>query len=215
MIRTLVSASSELARAGLVAVVRGDARLVVAGETTPAMLVARIRALDPDVVLEESDPTAAALGTPSVALVDDFSAAWTHARDVRGEPGALAILTRDAAPHEIVAAIVAVAAGLVAVQPRALATLFEPIPSVGPDARNDDGLESRFATLDRRERLTAREIDVLGELARGVPNKTIAARLRISEHTVKFHVGSIFAKLSVASRTEAVTQGVRLGLIML
>jgi NarL family two-component system response regulator YdfI len=56
---------------------------------------------------------------------------------------------------------------------------------------------------------------VLGELARGVPNKTIAARLAISEHTVKFHIASIFAKLGVASRTEAVTQGVRRGLIML
>ena len=63
--------------------------------------------------------------------------------------------------------------------------------------------------------LTPREVEVLGELARGVPNKTIAGRLAISEHTVKFHIASIFAKLGVASRTEAVTQGVRLGLIML
>jgi len=55
---------------------------------------------------------------------------------------------------------------------------------------------------------------VLAELARGVPNKTIAARLAISEHTVKFHVASIFAKLGVASRTEAVAHGIRLGLVM-
>jgi DNA-binding CsgD family transcriptional regulator len=52
-------------------------------------------------------------------------------------------------------------------------------------------------------------------MARGSPNKEIAARLGISEHTVKFHVGSIFAKLGVSSRTEAVTQGMRLGLVML
>jgi DNA-binding NarL/FixJ family response regulator len=63
--------------------------------------------------------------------------------------------------------------------------------------------------------LTARERGVLSELARGVPNKTIAARLGISEHTVKFHIASIFAKLAVSSRTEAVARGARLGLVML
>jgi DNA-binding CsgD family transcriptional regulator len=56
---------------------------------------------------------------------------------------------------------------------------------------------------------------VLAELARGAPNKTIAARLGISEHTVKFHIASIFAKLAVSSRTEAVARGARLGLVML
>ncbi len=217
MIRTLVCAASELARAGLVAVVRADTRLALAGEATPAGLAARVRALDPDVVLEERAPAAAAIGTPSVALVDDPAAAWTQARDARSERGAHAILGRDASPSEIVGAIVAVAAGLVAAQPHVLESLFDH-PSRGSvrnGTRGDDGRADRDDVATHGERLTVREIDVLGELARGVPNKTIAARLRISEHTVKFHVASIFAKLAVASRTEAVTQGVRLGLIML
>lgn len=216
MIRTLVSASSELARAGLVAIVRGDTRLVIAGATTPMMLSERVRSLEPDVVLEERETLAAALGMPSVALVDDPIAAWTNARDVRGVSNAIAILARDASPQEIVAAIVAVAAGLIAVQPRTLVGSFENDSSVVPRDIPQDGRDApRAARLEPRERLTAREIDVLGELARGVPNKTIAARLGISEHTVKFHVASIFAKLAVTSRTEAVTQGVRLGLVML
>ena len=59
--------------------------------------------------------------------------------------------------------------------------------------------------------LTAREIEVLRALADGLGNKQIAARLAISEHTVKFHVASIFEKLGAASRTEAVTMGIRLG----
>ena len=54
-----------------------------------------------------------------------------------------------------------------------------------------------------------------GQLARGAGNKQIATALMISEHTVKFHLASIFAKLGVSSRTEAVTHGVRRGLIML
>jgi DNA-binding CsgD family transcriptional regulator len=65
------------------------------------------------------------------------------------------------------------------------------------------------------QQLTPREIEVLGMLAEGLGNKTIARRLGISEHTVKFHVGSILAKLDASSRTEAVTLGARRGLIML
>ena len=64
------------------------------------------------------------------------------------------------------------------------------------------------------ETLTPREIEVLGMLAEGEGNKQIARRLGISEHTVKFHVGSILAKLGAATRTEAVTLGLRGGLIM-
>jgi DNA-binding NarL/FixJ family response regulator len=65
------------------------------------------------------------------------------------------------------------------------------------------------------EQLTAREREVLAFMSDGLGNKEIAARLGISEHTVKFHTSSILGKLSVASRTEAVTQGIRRGLIAL
>ena len=63
--------------------------------------------------------------------------------------------------------------------------------------------------------LTQRELQALRLLAEGLPNKTIATRLGISEHTVKFHVNSILGKLGAQSRTEAVTRATRLGLILL
>ena len=201
MIRTIVSASSELARTGLAAVVRGDARLALVAETAPEGLERVVDAFDPDVVLETRDGMQSTSLVPSVALVDDPRAAWENDASAF-ERGARAILGRDAEPSEIVAAIVAVAGGLIAVQPRAFAGAS--LNAALSQGRKPD-----------TERLTTREIDVLGELARGVANKTIAGRLGISEHTVKFHVASIFSKLGVASRTEAVTQGVRLGLIML
>jgi two-component system, NarL family, response regulator YdfI len=193
VIRILVCASSALARAGLAAIVRGDSRLTFAGEASPLELERSIASYDPDVVLEQRDGIADIARFPTVALVDDPRAAWANDQSGPSDQGAHAILARDTSPDEIVAAIVAVAAGLVAVQPRAL------VPARVPGG----------------ERLTAREVEVLGELARGVPNKAIAARLEISEHTVKFHIASLFAKLGAASRTEAVTQGIRRGLIML
>jgi len=63
--------------------------------------------------------------------------------------------------------------------------------------------------------LTARENEVLQMIALGLANKQIAARLYISEHTVKFHLSSLYAKLNVSSRTEAVRAGLGLGLISL
>lgn len=63
------------------------------------------------------------------------------------------------------------------------------------------------------EELTPRELQVLRDLALGLANKEIAERLHISEHTVKFHVASILGKLDSGSRTEAVTRGIRRGLI--
>jgi DNA-binding NarL/FixJ family response regulator len=85
------------------------------------------------------------------------------------------------------------------------------------------GLTARPADLDNglgvdqefEERLTAREIDVLELLAEGLPNKAIAARLGISDQTVKFHVASICGKLGAANRTDAVRRAVRRGLISL
>jgi DNA-binding NarL/FixJ family response regulator len=63
------------------------------------------------------------------------------------------------------------------------------------------------------EALTPRELQVLRLIAEGMPNKEIADQLSISEHTVKFHVASVLGKLQAASRTEAVTQGIRRGLV--
>ena len=65
------------------------------------------------------------------------------------------------------------------------------------------------------EPLTERELEVLGIVAAGLGNKEVAARLEISEHTVKFHVASIMGKLGAGSRTEAVTLAIRQGLIMI
>jgi len=66
-----------------------------------------------------------------------------------------------------------------------------------------------------REPLTRREIEVLDLLAEGLPNKAIAARLGISDQTVKFHVSSICGKLGAANRTDAVRRAVRRGIISL
>jgi DNA-binding NarL/FixJ family response regulator len=63
--------------------------------------------------------------------------------------------------------------------------------------------------------LTSREMEILGLMAEGMRNRAIAARLGISSHTAKFHVASILEKLGARSRTEAVTFGVRQGLIAL
>ena len=65
------------------------------------------------------------------------------------------------------------------------------------------------------EPLTPRESKVLEMLASGLTNKEIAARLAISEHTAKFHVASILGKLGAGTRTEAVTLGIRRGLVLL
>jgi two-component system, NarL family, response regulator YdfI len=67
--------------------------------------------------------------------------------------------------------------------------------------------------FDPIETLTPREGDVLALVADGLGNREVAQRLGISEHTVKFHLASIFGKLGASSRTEAVQRGLRLGFI--
>jgi DNA-binding NarL/FixJ family response regulator len=65
------------------------------------------------------------------------------------------------------------------------------------------------------EPLTTRELDVLSALADGLSNKAIAARLGISDETVKFHLSAIFGKLGASNRTDAVRQALRKGLVVL
>jgi DNA-binding NarL/FixJ family response regulator len=210
VIRVLVVAPSAIARTGLAAIVRADAQLEIAGEATPLEAAARVADLDPDVVLEQRDRGAAVgyAGTPSVVLVDEPHAAlageMVFGDLVRAEssPG-FGMLSRDATREEVVAALVAAAAGLVAFQPRMMAKLNA---GTAPRAALDESIA---------EPLTRRERDVLAQLARGATNRTIAARLGISEHTVKFHIGSILAKLGASTRTEAVSRGLQLGMVML
>ena len=84
-----------------------------------------------------------------------------------------------------------------------------------PDALAPRAAEGRtLATADPLiEQLTPREHDVLALVADGLGNREIGRALEISEHTVKFHLASIFGKLGVSSRTEAARRGLRLGLI--
>ena len=65
------------------------------------------------------------------------------------------------------------------------------------------------------EKLTMRETEILQYISQGLPNKQIASILRISEHTVKFHISSIYIKLGVTNRTEAAHRGLSYGLIAL
>jgi ATP/maltotriose-dependent transcriptional regulator MalT len=81
------------------------------------------------------------------------------------------------------------------------------LPRQGPDSPEGRRREKLV------EELTPRERDVLVLVADGLPNRDIAAALAISEHTVKFHLASIFGKLGVSTRTEAVQRGLRLGVI--
>jgi DNA-binding NarL/FixJ family response regulator len=114
-----------------------------------------------------------------------------------------AVLPREVTPEQLRAALEAAAAGLVVVHPAELETVL-PAP-VGLPAALDE----------LPEPLTPREREVLQMLAAGLANKEIAARLKISDHTVKFHVASILGKLGASTRTEAVSTGIRRGLVLL
>lgn len=114
------------------------------------------------------------------------------------------LVPAEAASDELVAAVQALYNGLIIVHPNFAAQIF-----VQPAIRMVDEREPPA------EALTARELEVLQLIGQGLANKMIADRLHISEHTVKFHVSAIYAKLGVASRTEAVRAGARQGLIVL
>jgi DNA-binding NarL/FixJ family response regulator len=114
--------------------------------------------------------------------------------------GARAALPRDADGESLAAAIRAAVQGLVVLDESFVSALLRDAPPPAPDLV---------------ESLTPREIEVLQLLSQGLPNKGIAQRLGISDHTVKFHVNAILGKLGVQSRGEAIVQAVRLGLVTL
>jgi len=214
-VRVLVAASSAVVRAGLEALIAASPALEVVGRAADAAALERnARMLRPDVVLFEVEPhdddpmssleplLAGRAGAPAlVVLADDAGGGWTVEALRAGVRG---VLPREATVGEIVAAVGAAAAGLVALPPEFVGELLPTLSSA-----------SRALPPTPIQALTPREVEVLGMLAEGLGNKIIARRLGISEHTIKFHVGSIFAKLNASSRTEAVTIGARQGLIML
>jgi len=118
------------------------------------------------------------------------------------------ILPLECSTEELMAALHALQEGLIAGAP----SLLEPLLIRLPEHESLAG--EALADLPA-EPLTEREAQVLQLLAQGLANKQIAYALGISEHTVKFHISSVYSKLGVASRTEAVRQGVRQGLVVL
>ncbi|WP_298919865.1 response regulator transcription factor [uncultured Nostoc sp.] len=210
MIRVMVVATSPVVRAGLSAVVTTNPRLTVVGSASDLDVLAReVGQLQPDVVLvdlssnlqqsvwekllliqEEQYPLAMIVIIEELDSIDLETALRSG---IRG------ILPSSSTESEIVAAVEAIAFGLLVLHPDAIELL----------SIREKVVANPVQTL------TPREIEVLGMLGSGLGNKAIAKRLHISEHTVKFHLSSIFQKLSVSSRTEAVAVGVRLGLIML
>jgi DNA-binding NarL/FixJ family response regulator len=207
----LLAAASTVRRAGLEALIRKASIVQLVGSLQGTLAVAQhAQQLQPDVVLldlENLSGSAAAPALPrlpsnfpAVALIDEPSADWT-AHALRS--GIKAILPRDSGRDEIVAAIQAAHAGLVLLDPEVAKNLASRIPTQA----------AQLAT--RPDDLTPREIEVLRMLAEGLGNREMASHLGISDHTVKFHISSILDKLGAATRTEAVTMGIRMGIILL
>jgi NarL family two-component system response regulator YdfI len=206
VIRVLIAAPSAVVRAGLESLVRSSPALKFVGAAADlASLQSEAEREQPDVVLADLDfpsdevlPPELLVTAAVVLLVGNPPGPWT-VEALRS--GVRAVLPRDVPAAEMIAAIEAAAAGLAVLYPGDLQMLLPAPPRALP--------------VDEAEALTPRELEVFAMLAEGAGNKAIAWKLGISEHTVKFHVASIMSKLRAASRTEAVSIGIRRGLIML
>lgn len=203
----LLIAGSERLAAAIEAMLRSHPgwRVVVG---TPAELAHVVDDIEPASVVMALPPQAAAsalktLGSrpripPVILLAAEPQGAWTAQARRAGVRG---VLRDDATAEELTAAIAATMAGLVVLHP---ATLIARPAAVAGSRRVSEGTG-----------LTPRELEILEMMAEGMSNRRIAVRLGISGYTVKFHVASVLGKLGAASRTEAVTLGVRQGLISL
>jgi DNA-binding NarL/FixJ family response regulator len=203
--RAFVVAPTPVTRAGLrsmLANAEGTEVRVVGEATSPtdpsAFSEADVVLLADEELLEEASMAVAEDGTQALVLVseEEHVVSRLRAMQLRG----WGLVPPDAPPEELAAAVAAAGQGLI-VLPKTLTErlLQEPAPSVG----------------ELSETLTAREREVLDLLAHGLKNADIAGELHISEHTVKFHISSLYAKLGVNNRAEAVSRGARHGLISL
>lgn len=203
--RVLLVAADPLARAGLAALLAEQEAYAVAGSAAPDDdLAAALDTFEPDAVLWDAGLGDALLpdldllreeGLPAVVLISGAASApafWGA--------GASALLNREASGEAVAAALGAALEGLAVLDP----AFVDAVPALS------GGLPQEPLAP-----LTPREQDVLALLAEGLPNKLIADRLGISENTVKFHLGSILGKLDAHSRTEAVVQAARLGLLII
>jgi DNA-binding NarL/FixJ family response regulator len=213
-LRVLLLADDPLVRAGLAHMVEAggdDERVAVRVEVARDFrdLQSSVGELDPDAVLADLgvEPGLARerlrqVGALERAVVVLLPVGVTAAEVV--SLGVRAALPRSADPVAIRAALYAAAQGLVVLDPAVLGGLLGRAPA--PSARSEGG---------RTQELTSRELEVLKLLAEALPNKLIADRLGISDHTAKFHVNSVLSKLSAGSRTEAVVRAARMGLVTL
>jgi NarL family two-component system response regulator YdfI len=210
VIRVLIVAASPLIRGGLQSML-ADSRFDIVGSAADLESVSgQLADAEPDVVLVE-----AAVGGQEKLLnaLEDAEVAQEYAVVVLSEhpkpawlsqalrAGVRAVLPRDATPQQLHAALEAAAAGLVVVH-----EVSEVFPAHA---------ELSAPLHELPEPLTRREREVLQMISAGFGNKEIAGKLSISEHTVKFHVASILGKLSASTRTEAVSIGIRHGLVLL
>jgi DNA-binding NarL/FixJ family response regulator len=177
-----------------------ELRLLAA--TLPSTLLFRLQSDHPDVIVIAAGEGFLAGLSQRSALQEVFSdvpavllAAQANTAIVRNAARMkiYSVLPMGATTHQLVTAIAATVAGFAVTLPR-------------PRAEPADIM--RIA-----EDLTAREVEVLRLMARGYRNKQLAALLNISEHTAKFHVSSVLAKLGARTRTEAVTIGMTRGLV--
>jgi NarL family two-component system response regulator YdfI len=208
VIRVFIVAATSLARAGLQSLAAARDVEIVASVPNFDSLAAQW----PDVVLVEASgrefdsilnsvAESQLASEAAIAILSDRAEPGISARALRA--GVRAILPSDISSEQLIAALKAAAAGLVVTHPAEIAAM---LPVAEPASR---------ALAELAEPLTPRESEVLQMLASGLANKEIAARLAISEHTVKFHVASILGKFGASTRTEAVSIGIRRGIVLL
>lgn len=139
--------------------------------------------------------------SPILFLTDDVESV----RMVLGSKvRAWGVLSLEATEDELAAAVRAVGEGL-----------WVGAPGLVGEMIRFSGRRESLGEESLAEQLTAREKEVIQLMAQGLANKQIALSLGISEHTVKFHLSSLYSKLGISSRTEAIKRGIELGLISL